>query len=92
MFLHRNIHKYTWTSADGKTRNQIDHILIDRRWRSSILNVRSSRGSDCDTDHCVVVAEVREWLAVSKQAAQKFDMEKMYLRKVNELEVTELTV
>ena len=32
MFPHRNIHKYTWTCPDGKTHNQIDHILTDRRW------------------------------------------------------------
>ena len=31
MFPHQNTHKYTWTSHDGKTHKQIDHILIDRR-------------------------------------------------------------
>jgi hypothetical protein len=29
MFPHRNVHKYTWTSPDGKTHNQIDRVLID---------------------------------------------------------------
>ena len=65
MFLHQNINKYTWTSHDGMTHNQIDHILTDRRWHLSILDVRRFRGADCNTDHYLVVAEVRERLAVS---------------------------
>ena len=48
MFLRRNIHKYTWTSPDGKTHNQIDHILKDRRRHSNMLDVRSFRGADCN--------------------------------------------
>jgi len=63
------------------------HILINRRWNSSILNVQSFRGADCDIDHFLVVAKVRESLAVSKQAAQKIDGERFNLMKLNELEV-----
>jgi hypothetical protein len=66
MLPHRNIHKYTWTSTDGKTHNHIDHILVDRRWRSIILDVRSFSGAECDTDHYLVVPNVKNKLAVSK--------------------------
>jgi len=82
MFPHQNDLRYTWTCPDGKTHNQIDYILIGGRWYLSVLNVQSFRGA-----HCLVVAKVKESLAVSKQAAQKFDVERFNLRKLNELEV-----
>ncbi|PNF34951.1 hypothetical protein B7P43_G18172, partial [Cryptotermes secundus] len=85
MFPHRNIHKFSWRSPDGKIHSQIDHILIDRRWQSSILDVRSFRVVDCDTDHYLVVEKVRERLAMSKQTTHSIHMEKFNLKKFNEV-------
>jgi len=44
MFLHGNIHKYNWTSPDGKTYTHIHHILTDRRWHSSIYSMYNLSG------------------------------------------------
>jgi hypothetical protein len=67
MFSHRSVHRYTWSVPEGKAHNQINHVLLDIGWHSSMLDVRSFRGPDCDIgpDHCLVVAKVRERLAVS---------------------------
>jgi hypothetical protein len=71
MFPQRNIHRYTWTTPDGKIHNQIDHVLIDRIRHSSALDVQSFRGPDFDTDHYLVVAKWRERLAEIKKLRRR---------------------
>ena len=63
--------------------------MIGRRWHSSVMDVRSFMGAYYDTDHYLVIAKVRERLAVGKQAAQKFDRQRLNLRRLNEPEVRE---
>jgi hypothetical protein len=48
-FPHRNIRKYIWTSSDGKTQNQFEHVLIDERQYYNIVDVQSFRGASCAT-------------------------------------------
>jgi hypothetical protein len=59
---------------------------VDRRRHSNALDVRSFRTADCDSDQYLVVAKVRERLAVNKQRSQRFDMERFNLKKLNDVE------
>jgi hypothetical protein len=59
-----------------------DHILIDRRRLSNILDVRSFRAADADADYYLVVAQVRKRLAVSKQTTHRVHMERFNLKKL----------
>ena len=61
MFPHRNIHKYTWTSADGKNHNHIDHILIGDAIPAYLMYDFSR-----ELTVILVVAKLREILALSK--------------------------
>ena len=45
------------------------------------------QGTNCIIEHYLVVAKVGENWQTSKQAAQKFDVERVNLRKLSELEV-----
>ncbi|XP_060665561.1 uncharacterized protein LOC132797804 [Drosophila nasuta] len=67
-FRHLDIHKASWLSPDRLTRNQIDHVVIDARHASNILDVRSCRGPNIDSDHYLVAAKIRTRLCVAKIA------------------------
>jgi hypothetical protein len=59
-----------------RSTTQIDHLLIHRRRHSSILDVQSFRGADCDDDQYLVVEKIIERLAVSNRPVNKMDMER----------------
>ena len=50
-FPHNDIHKETRYSADGRTANQTNHVLISNRFRSAITDIRALRGPDIGSDH-----------------------------------------
>jgi hypothetical protein len=43
IFLCSNINKFAWTSPDGKTHNQIDHILISDAVQMYLMSVHSGQ-------------------------------------------------
>ena len=83
-FAHRNFHKYTWTSPDGNYHKQIDHILIGD-------GIRVYQMYEVSGELTVILITIwwlqKLGLAVSKQAAQKFNRERYNPRKLNELEI-----
>ena len=66
LFTHKNIHKLTWTSLDGRTQSQIDHIIINGKWRGSLLDVRVMRNAVVGCDHNLLVARITLKLRNSK--------------------------
>ena len=80
IFPHRNIHKLTWKSPDGSTVNQIDHILINGKWRRSLQDVRVCRGADVNSDHYLVTATIKLKLrkvAKQNQSRKHLDVAKL---------------
>ena len=63
---------YTWTSPDGQYQNQIDYVLYNRRWRSSILSAKTRPGADCGSGHKLLIAEFRLKLKKVGKATRPF--------------------
>jgi hypothetical protein len=60
--------------------------LIAGRRHSSILDVRSFRARDCDTDHYLVVVKGRERQGVNKRTTHKIHMGRFDLKQLNEVD------
>lgn len=80
-FQHLDVYKHTWLWSDRSTTNQINHIVIDRRHVSNVLNVRAFRGPNVDSDYYLVTTKVRLRISASRLvqscALQKLNAKKL---------------
>ena len=75
-----NFYKQTWTSPGGKTKNQIDHVLVSRQHRTSVMDTRAMRGADIASDHQLVRSKIKLKLKrkqKNKAIRKKFDIIKL---------------
>ena len=63
---------YTWASADGQYRNQIDYIPCSQRWRSSIQSAKTRLGAHCGSDHELLIAKFRLKLKKVRETTRPF--------------------
>ena len=88
-FKHKNIHKQAWIFPDRQICNQINHVLIDKRRHTDVLDIRSYRGADCNSDHCLVMAKIRERRALVKNSRKirpkKFNSQRLRKKKQEQI-------
>ena len=78
---HKPSGRWTWHSSNGKHHNQIDYILLKKRFRSgvNIHRTRSFPGADIGSDHDLVMITFRVRLKKARKLNQpilRFDLEK----------------
>ena len=79
---HKTSRKITWHSPDGKTHNQIDYIMVKKRFSSSvnIAKTRSIPGADIGSNHEFVVMTFKLYLKRTKKQGHiriRFDVDKL---------------
>jgi len=73
-FEHKDIHKGTWQDPAGRTVNQMDHVLSNKRRASIVEDVQTMRGANCDSDHFLIRTKVRHKISCTYHKKQKYKL------------------
>ena len=79
---HKPSRRKTWHSPDGTHHNQIDYILVKKRFRSGIktARIRTFPGADVGSDHDMVMKTFQTRLKNARKPSQpriRFDLKKL---------------
>ena len=66
-FQHHQRHLYTLKSPGDGVRNQIDYIMMNKRFHNAITQVKGYPGADCGSDHVPIVATMKVKLRTLKR-------------------------
>jgi hypothetical protein len=69
---HKDIHKGAWNDPAGRTVNQIDHVLINKRRATIVEDVRTMWGANCDSDHFIIRTIIRHKISRLYKKKQKY--------------------
>ena len=79
MYKNHKRRRYTWISPIDKTHYQIDHILIEERYKNAIKKANGLPGADINSDHVLLMTEMKIKLKKLRRAktVRKWNMDKI---------------
>ncbi|XP_062602943.1 craniofacial development protein 2-like [Saccostrea cucullata] len=86
IFAHKDNQKYTWISPDKRTKNQVDYIMINKKWRRSVIDARTYRGADINSDHILLLAKIQLKLRAERKVQ---GLRKLAVNKLQQPEIKE---
>lgn len=70
IFAQKDIDKYIWVSPGKRTENKINQIMINKRWRRSVIYARTYIVAEVDSDQ-ILLCEEKNLKAMKKVEGQR---------------------
>ena len=65
----------TWKSPGNRSRNQIDYILMSKRFKNALLSAKTYPGADCYSDQVPVAVKFKLKLKKTQSKTKNFKLD-----------------